>query len=34
MIIECSKWLFPAIIASGFLAPLVYIINLILEVFV
>ena len=34
MIIECSKWLFPAIIASGWLAPLVYIISVILEVLV
>lgn len=23
MIVECSKWLFPAIIASGWLAPVI-----------
>ena len=31
-IVECSAWLFPAIIASGWLSPLVYLINLIMEV--
>ena len=32
MIIECSKWLFPAIFFSGWLSPLILIVNLILEV--
>lgn len=28
MIVECSTWLFPAIILSGVCAPLILIINL------
>lgn len=31
-IVEMSGWMFPAIIASGWLSPLVYLINLIVEV--
>lgn len=31
-IVECSAWLFPAIIASGWLSPVIFIINIIAEV--
>ena len=32
-IIECSRWLFPAIILSGWLSPWMPLVNLFLEVF-
>ena len=31
MIIECSRWFLPAVVLSGWLAPLIFIINLIWE---
>ena len=31
-IIEMSDWMFPAIIASGWLSPVVFIINILTEV--
>ena len=33
MIVECSRWFFPAVILSGWLSPLILIINILLEVF-
>ena len=32
MIIECSRWLFPAVILSGWLAPVVFIVSWLWEV--
>lgn len=32
-VIECSRWLFPAIIMSGLLSPFVLVANVLLEVF-
>lgn len=31
-IVEMSGWMFPAIIASGWLSPVIFVINVILEV--
>ena len=33
MIIECSRWFLPAVILSGWLSPLMPLINFLLEVF-
>ena len=30
--VEISRWMFPAIIASGWLSPVIFVINLIAEV--
>ncbi len=31
-VVEISAWMFPAIIASGWLSPLIFVINVIMEV--
>jgi hypothetical protein len=30
-VIECSKWFFPAVILSGWLAPLIFVVNVVIE---
>ena len=30
-IIECSRWLFPAIVLSGWLAPAIFVVNVAIE---
>lgn len=32
-IIECSRWLFPAVILSGILSPVILLINVLIELF-
>lgn len=33
MAIECSKWFFPAVILSGWLAPVIFVVNVLIELF-